>query len=83
MDKRLGRNILYGLSMLAFCGLLLYGARFDRAPSVSIRERGSANASVLEELEAAKAPEPDRGTAALSGAARQRELLPGAGRESG
>lgn len=59
MDKRLGRNILYGLSMLAFCGLLLYGARFDRAPSVSIRERGSANAAVLEELEAAKAPEPD------------------------
>lgn len=65
MDKRLGRMILYGLSMLAFCGIFLYGARFDMTPEDSTQRGGSnANAAFLAKLEEqaaleAQKPEPE------------------------
>lgn len=60
MDKRLGRMILYGLSMLAFCGIFLYGARFDLTPGISAAERGSTNAAFLARLEEQAALEAQR-----------------------
>ncbi len=59
MNKRLGRNILYGLSVLALCGVLLYGARLDPAPEDAAGERGSANAAFLAQLEEEAAKEAD------------------------
>lgn len=60
MDKRLGRMILYGFSMLAFCGIFLYGARFDLTSGISAAERGSANAAFLARLEEQAALESQR-----------------------
>lgn len=58
MDKRLGRNILYGLSVLALGGVLLYGGRFDQAPK-DAATRGNANAALLAQLKEQAAPEED------------------------
>lgn len=52
MNKRLGRKIIYGLTVLAFLGVLLYGVRFDQTPKMVPGERGSANAALLSQLEA-------------------------------
>lgn len=59
MNKRLGRNILYGLSVLALCGVLLYGARLEPAPEDAAGERGSANAALLAQLEEEAVKEAD------------------------
>lgn len=64
MDKRLGRVILYGLSMLALCGVLWYGARFDITPEDSTHREGGSNANAaflakLEEQAALEAQKPE------------------------
>lgn len=51
MDKRLGRKIIGGLSVLALVGVLFYGIRFDQASGGALGERGSANAAFLAKLE--------------------------------
>ncbi len=52
MNKRLSRNILYGLTMLAFIGILLYGIRWDPMSEDAFGDRANANAELMAELEA-------------------------------
>lgn len=69
MDKRLGRKIIYGLTVLAFVGVLFYGVRFDQTPKGAPGERGSANAAFLAQMEADAAPETEEAVEAAQMAA--------------
>ena len=75
MNKRLGRKIIWGLTVLAFVGVLLYGVRFDQAPKGAPGERGSANAALLSQLEA------DAGTEAEEAVKAAQMAVPSEGYE--
>ena len=75
MNKRLGRNVIWGLTVLAFVGVLLYGVRFDQAPKGAPGERGSANAALLSQLEA------DAGTEAEEAVKAAQMAVPSEGYE--